>query len=809
MALLLILTVACEPSNIEVRARVVDRDGQALLVVGQQVGQATIEVRNPETNRVDVEKLEWDAKDGAFTTLISHVTQKRELIARVMNKWNSSEVLFESAVQVVQGGDSSNITISLFPKFESGLIERPDNSTCNSFERTSVNEYIALQKVFSDINIGGAVDLVHVSQDPETWYLVNRHGLIREIVYSADGFSERTVLDLTDRVLGPEVNGELGMLSLALHPKFSENGEVFIYYTSDDPTDPTEGIRQDVLGILARFVRTEGNGGAIYDANSEEIILKISFPTVRHHAGTLRFGPDHYLYLSIGDGDQYHVDEHSQNVNTLPGSILRIDIDSGSPYEIPPDNPFAKGGGRPELFAWGFRNPWRFSFDTLTGEIWVGDVGDITFEEIDIVVKGGNYGWSFKEGPLGGDSEMDFVDPVYWYSRDEGMAVIGGHVYRGSDVPYLFGKYIYGDLIGRVWALEKKSDNAYMAVPIASIGPGLFSLTEDKDGEIYLIKDNGIFKIIDQDLGTAGQLPQFLSMTGCVDAKNPSQPSAAMIEYSVAVPLWSDGAVIKRWMALPNETSAVLGKDGQLKFPLGTVLMKQFEQRGRLIETRFMVQRHNAKWVGYTYVWNEEQKDAELRTEAVDIALDEGDAWKVPDRFGCMRCHTSIGFWALGPQIDQLNVEHTYSSTGITHNQIETLKHIGIFDLETKDLAVHSRPLSPLHDQTKSLEQRARSYLHVNCSNCHQSGQFHLKFDFRGSLTFEEMAICNTQPRTSDFGIENARIFAPGEPERSLISFRMHSEVVGEMMPPLGRTKADDKAVDVIDAWIRSVKGCP
>lgn len=304
------------------------------------------------------------------------------------------------------------------------------------------------------------------------------------------GAKAEVFMDLTDRVnFG---SNEEGMLSLAFHPKFAENGRLFAYYTAKSPRRV----------VISEF-KLDGSGTKGLP-DSEKTILEIPQPFWNHNGGTVAFGPDGMLYASIGDGGAAADPQgHGQNLGTLLASIVRIDVDDvpeGRAYRVPADNPFVeREGARPEIWAYGLRNVWRMSFDRKTGELWAGDVGQNKFEEIDLVVKGGNYGWNRREGfqPFGradGPAPADpFLDPVVEYPRNEGVSVTGGHVYRGP-AKALDGVYLYADYaMGTIWGLRRAEDGTLTGPEVLTRRPGslISSFGEANDGTLYITTFEG------------------------------------------------------------------------------------------------------------------------------------------------------------------------------------------------------------------------------------------------------------------------------------------------------------------------------
>ena len=279
--------------------------------------------------------------------------------------------------------------------------------------------------------------------------------------------------------------GERGLLGLAFHPRYAENGYFYTNYTDTDGNT-----------VIARFqVSPEDPDRA--DPASEQRLLYIQQPYGNHNGGAVVFGPDGYLYLGLGDGGSGGDPLGSgQSTDTLLGKLLRIDVDGGDPYAVPPDNPFAAGGGLAEIWAYGLRNPWRMAFDSLTGDLYIGDVGQNAWEEIDFLPvgspPGANFGWNYREGahPYQGipPGDIALIDPVAEYGRDQGCSVTGGVVYRGVELPAWQGVYLYGDYCtGRVWGLLRNPDGSWLNSALFDIGTPITSFGVDEAGEVYLV----------------------------------------------------------------------------------------------------------------------------------------------------------------------------------------------------------------------------------------------------------------------------------------------------------------------------------
>lgn len=311
-------------------------------------------------------------------------------------------------------------------------------------------------------------------------YVVLQGGQVHRFENRADVAGTELFLDLGSRVRS---GGEEGLLGLAFHPDFAENGWLYVYYTAG------KGPRRSVI---ARY-KTSGDTG-IVDPGSEKVLLEIPQPYANHNGGMLAFGPDRMLYVAVGDGGGAgDPKNHAQDPRSLLGKILRLNPDG----TVPADNPYADAvGARGEIWALGLRNPWRFSFDRDSGALWAGDVGQNEHEEVNLIVRSGNYGWRLYEGntPFRNPRRRpatDFVSPVTTYSHELGCSITGGYVYRGKRLPAFVGHYFYSDFCsGRLWALELR-DSFPPAVREVGTVPSPSSFGEDATGELYITSFDG------------------------------------------------------------------------------------------------------------------------------------------------------------------------------------------------------------------------------------------------------------------------------------------------------------------------------
>ena len=426
--------------------------------------------------------------------------------------------------------------------------------------------------------------------------------------------------------------------------------------------------------------------------------------------------------------------------------------------------------------------------------------------------KGGNYGWPIREGAhcRQGMSCVTngLVDPVYEYDHSGGSAaIIGGFVYRGSAIPSLRGHYLFADgPTGKLFGLLGSSNGEPTAKQLANTnGRYVTSFAEDADGEVYLLSGFRVSKLVPPTNSPPSTFPQKLSETGCADPTDPKLPAAGLIPYRVNMPLWSDGADKQRWLALPPGGKISVRADGHWDLPIGTVLVKHFLLQGKRVETRLFMRHDDGDWGGYSYEWNEAQTEATLLPGA-KIKTVGTQQWLFPSRSQCMQCHTSAAGRSLGLETPQLNGAMFYPQTGRTANQIATLAHLGLFDTALPPPS--ALPALPaLDDAATAVDARARAYLHANCSICHRpEGPGQGPQDFRYFIPGAQMNVYNVDPTQGDFGIQGAKLYAPGDPAHSMIALRMHTLQPGRM-PPLASRIVDFTGTQVIDQWIRSGLG--
>lgn len=680
------------------------------------------------------------------------------------------------------------------------------NTTCQVTGAPTPPPLLKLEKVLSGASIAKPVQLVTAPDSSGRVFIVSQPGRIHVAAGVSAAGSATVWLDIVDQVDdGPN---EGGLLSMALHPDFATNGWVFVNYTR------THGGKFQTL--VSRFTVPSPSSGAP-DPATEVEILTVDQPFGNHNGGQIAFGPDGMLYVGMGDGGSGGDPQgHGQSLATLLGAMLRIDVSApAGGYAIPPDNPFVgQTGARGEIWAYGLRNPWRFSFDPVSGTLWAGDVGQNAVEEIDIIVKGGNYGWKLMEGsscysPPTGCSGEGLILPVAEYDHSQGKSVTGGHVYRGAAMPALVGTYLYGDFsFGTIWGLAPGSDGAWAITKLVDTNLFISAFGVGPDGETYVLDwGGGIYRLVAQDPGAAGEpgWPPTLTATGCFSDVPSATLADGILRYEVNSPLWSDGASKDRALVLPPGGMIGYKGTGAWDLPEGTILIKTFALQKRL-ETRFLV-RNGGEWRGATYRWNDAQTEAHLLAGAATEDLGT-QVWSYPSRGDCTGCHTKAAGGVLGLSSGQMNTAHDMLGNGTTYSQVGLLAALDYFS--GGPAAGDAVPAFPdPADETAPLADRARSYLHANCAHCHVPGGLaNATIDLRYDTPLAATGVCGPAQQ-GDLGVPGAKIIAPGDPGKSTLLLRMETLDGSVRMPPLASNVVDAEGAALISAWIASMSGCP
>ncbi len=655
-----------------------------------------------------------------------------------------------------------------------------------------------------------------------------------------------------------QTGGEQGLLGLAFHPDYAANRRFFVYYSVS-----INGTRHQ---RLSEFACSAGNPN-LADPASEKIFIQQADDYDNHNGGCVQFGPDGYLYVSFGDeGDQNDAGANSQKITKdFWSSMIRIDVNvdpanyeanpnlrpnahaavvldtaSGNPrYKVPANNPWVgattfngqavtPANVRTEFWAVGLRNPWRFSFDT-NGDLWLGDVGGGSWEEINKVVGGGNYEWAYREGitsqgPRWNERPAGWTGddpPLYAYGHGsgtfQGNSVTGGVVYRGTRLPALTGKYLFADYSsGNIWSLDPAIGAASVTRLTGEGGIAGFG-TDPSNGDVLLADLGGQVRRLVSQAVDAG-FPATLTGTGLFDDVATLTPTAGLVAYDVNLPFWSDHTKKRRWFGMPAlDTMLGFSREGAWTTPAGTVWVKHFDMemtRGdagtaKRLETRVLVRNAEGAY-GVAYRWNEAGTEATLANEAgeeFDLSIDINGTptvqrWRIPSRSECMTCHTPQAGHALSFNTRQLNLPGAIGPD--SGNFIQLLEDSGYLTGLTDSPAILPKHVAT-GDSAYSLEARARAWLDVNCSYCHkQGGTAPANFDARAQVPLFDMNLVNVPP-TSGALHPDDRLISPGAEERSVIIHRAANRNGYSRMPPLATSVTDPAGVQLLIDWVESM----
>jgi uncharacterized repeat protein (TIGR03806 family) len=708
----------------------------------------------------------------------------------------------------------------------------------------------------ANLNLNQPVCIASPPQETNRLFILEKIGNIVVITNLAN--PNRTVF----MTLPVVTDSESGLLGLAFHPGYATNGYFFVFYS----TNVSGSLHQRISRF--QVSSTNPNLGL---ANTELPLITQIDAAPNHNGGDLHFGPDGYLYATVGDGGaQYNGSLNAQVItNSFFSAILRIDVDkrpgnlppnphpsNTTNYFIPADNPFVgrtnfnghifnSTNVRTEFYSIGYRNPWRMSFDPVAGTLYVGDVGQDLYEEVDVVTNGGNCGWAYYEGnhlastlypsqpTILTNPPPGLIFPIQEYPHNGGTAgytgnaVIGGIVYRGNRISQLYGYYVFSDNgSGSVWALRYDGSNTvpFQFLVTASGGPSAFG-TDPRNGDILiaLVNSGQIVRLDYNSTPTGTPLPPTLADTGAFANLTSLTPNAGIVPYDLNVPFWSDNAIKTRWFSVPNINLTIgFNPNGNWSFPTGAVWIKHFEleltngvpaSRKRL-ETRFIV-RNAGGIYGVTYRWDS-ANNATLVPEAGTndtFTINDGgilrtQIWHYPSRSECLACHTVAGGFGLGFRTEQLN--HDYNYGAATTNEISALNAAGYFSSPvTSD--VHSLlALAAATNTAYTLEFRARSFLAANCSQCHQPGGTANQANWDARITTPTLSakLIKGIP-ANNFGNTNNFIIAPQAPAASILLTRISTRDLAALpslqMPPLDSTLVDTQDVQLVTDWINSL----
>ncbi len=728
---------------------------------------------------------------------------------------------------------------------------------------------LSLANAFPGVTFSQPLGIASVPGETNSLFVLERAGDIR-LIPNLSAPSNSLFLDLdglvNSRTSAPaqvfQTGGEQGLLGAAFHPGFGTNRRFFVSYSLT-----VGGSR---FQRLSEFSASTNNPPTAL-TNSERVILQQANDAENHNGGDLHFGTDGYLYMGWGDeGSANDTLDNSQTITKdFWSSIIRIDVDlepqdytvnDGGPgddanlrpntnpaivldgndnprYEVPADNPWvgathflgspvATNSVRTEFWAVGLRNPWRMSFDPATGALWCADVGQDAREEINLIVRGGNYEWAFREGMIQGPKWSSRPSgwtgshpPIWDYTRGsgtfQGFSVSGGIVYRGQRIPSLFGRYIFADYVsGNIWALDASGPSVSVE-RIAGEG-GITGFGRDpSNGDVLLADiDNGVIRRLVSESVTSG-FPATLAETGLFADPSALVPNPGLVAYDVNLPFWSDHAKKRRWFGLPGGAPAFgFSREGNWSLPDGALWVKHFDletTRGnpassRRLETRIFVRNATGAY-GVSYRWNTNGTQATLVDaggEEFDInVIDNGvpgvQRWRIPSQAECMTCHSPQAGLALSFRTRQLNRDGEIS--GNVGNLIHLLAACGYLTGEgatASDLPRHVAPQEASH----SLEARARSYLAVNCSYCHSSGGLaQAAWDVSADRKLFETGIVNGSASSALH--PDHRLVVPGEDADSVIVNRAAARNGYTRMPPLASSVVDEAGVQLLIDWIR------
>ena len=711
---------------------------------------------------------------------------------------------------------------------------------------------------FSGLNFGQPVCIASPPGETNRLFVLSKAGQMYAVTNLASP-NLTTVLSLAGRVF---TGSESGLIGLAFHPDFANptNRYFFLFYSLNTNSSQGNGVLHQ---RVARFQMTDTNNNAALES-SELLLISQRDPAGNHNGGDLHFGADGLLYVSLGDGGvQYDGDRNSQLISSnFFSAIMRLDVDTppraGSlmpnlhpanniggtiNYRIPVDNPFLGRTNydgypfnstnlRAEFYAVGFRNPWRFSFDPPTGFLYCGDVGQDAWEEVDIITKGGNYGWAYREGLHVGfratNSVVEpLIDPIQEYQHGsgttQGNSITGGRVYRGTRFPQLTGWYVFADYTsGNIWRLRYDGTNTTPFQRLTGRG-GISAFGADPlNGDMLLanVSDGAIYRLIyDTNSALGAQLPPTLDGTGAftnlatlTSATQALTAASGVVPYDINVHFWSDNARKSRWFLGATNLKIGFQPEGNWTFTNGQTWVKHFDleltngvpSSARRLETRFIVKNTNGVY-GVTYRWNSLTNAALVPEEGLDeaIVLNDGgttrtQVWHYPSRTECLACHTAVGGFGLGFNTVQLNRDFGYA--GGVSNQLRFFSDAGFFSNAVTQ--PHSlRALATATDESASLEWRVRSYLAANCASCHQPGGLGLG-SWNASVTnFTAQSGLIHGLLANNFGNTNNRVIVPGSVSNSMLLTRVSTRGISQM-PPLASSVLDTQAIALLSRWI-------
>lgn len=669
------------------------------------------------------------------------------------------------------------------------------------------------EPVYDNLELGKPVHLIPYQVEGEDWFvLLDREGKVSSLKADGSGAVHLGIDFRTHFGTAPQPNDMC--YGAAFDPNYPDVPHLFVLW--NDKRGPEARNR------LVRLTITNHAPLQLDPASRLDII---DWPSNGHNGSDPQFGPqDGFLYLPTGDGQAPGDPANTgQNTDDLLGSILRIDIAGATadePYHIPEDNPFVGiDGVRPEVWSYGFRNPWRMVFHPDTHELWVADNGDTSWEYVHRIVRGGNAGWSafegsapFRPGNVLKGPTLVHTPPIIEHSHDVMRSIIGGVFYRGSALPALHDHYIYGCYFTkRVWAASYQEGVIGEPFPIANLGHQLVGFTADPDGEILITcLDSKILRLVpNPDADTEPvELPATLSGTGLFSDTANQTLAPGVHPYQINADSWSDGATKFRAFALPPTKPwiGLLVRSGPevrsgYRPPEGSAFLQTIAIEDNPIETQILF--FDGIWRGYTYRWRDDGSDADLVPEAgADATVGSNNQpWRFSSRAECMTCHTQRTGFLISFGTRQLNCD----GAGDLGNQIDWLR-ANKFYQEAGPRGELDKIADP-HDSETDLDSRARAYLDINCAHCHREAGAggRAAFQLMTWLTLAETGMVGAKPMVGMTGNPDTQIVRPGRPDLSELVHRMNLDIPGVRMPLLGSKVIDTAGVQLIEDWIRSL----
>jgi uncharacterized repeat protein (TIGR03806 family) len=816
-----------------------------------------ITMRHTKKALLDVRKNDAGVGSVVIVTPPSSGTASVDSSGRILYTHTTGTPASDSLTYKLVGTNGESAPVTVTYTFTSALRIANETSTVPLLPPTTG---LAVVDSTPGLNFTAPSCMTHVPGNPNKVLVGERNGKIWLINDIHSATPVKTLFLDVAVVVNPrptedfeDDGNELGLKGLALHPQFSSNRQIFVTYNFL--------ISGAKYARVSRFLAVNGNLD-LGDTASEQPFITQANPSSIHNIDSIRFGPEGYLYWSAGDaGGLNDGNNNAQRIDKdFWGGIFRIDVDrlpanlepnthasivpnpadsNKAFYKVPANNPFVgattfnglalTGTLRTEIYAIGMRNTWQFNWDSQTGEMWAGEVGLDSWEEVNVIVPGGNYGWSYLEAAAAGPKTspppgFTPIAPLWSYFHGggalEGRSVTGGFVYRGSKYPALAGKYIFGDFVsGHIWSLQRNGANPPTVERITGeAGVVAFMLDPDPaNGDILMLDygDGKVRRLVSQTVDTT--FPAKLSETGLFADLSDLSFNPGIERYDINLPFWSDYAIKSRWFMLPNGSDTFgFVQDGNWSLPSGALFIKHFDYemtRGnpatkKRLETRLLMINATGSY-GVSYRWNETGTEAFLVADGgedfdMNVVISGTPTnvhWRIPSRSECLACHTPQGGHGLSFETRQLN--RTGTLGGQSGNFLELLANAGYFSNAPTQFNTLPKFHTPT-DTSATLETRARSWLAVNCSYCHQAGGTGIgAFDMRPELSLTQSTMIDAHVGNVQAGDHKALV--RGFNDKSVIWNRLSASGGYTRMPPLATAVIDPEGTQVVLDWINSM----